>query len=143
MLRCRYQLLDRMMLFTSGGESYLSHVGIADDRVIPVVVAKCGLYLKEHGTEVEGAFRISGSSKRMRELQTLFDTGPKVSNSTFTWEYGLMIVRKESRLEDLKLNNTRRSYDIPSIPHPSSRINHPQRLLSRCTYSLPLPSSLG
>jgi hypothetical protein len=48
-------------------------------RVIPVVVAKCGLYLKEHGTEVEGAFRISGSSKRMRELQTLFDTGPKVS----------------------------------------------------------------
>jgi hypothetical protein len=55
---------------------------IADDRVIPVVVAKCGLYLKEHGTEVEGAFRISGSSKRMRELQTLFDTGPKVCPST-------------------------------------------------------------
>lgn len=48
-------------------------------RVIPVVVAKCGLYLKEHGTEVEGAFRISGSAKRMRELQTLFDTGPKVN----------------------------------------------------------------
>ena len=54
---------------------------MADVRVIPVVVAKCGLYLKEHGTEVEGAFRISGSSKRMRELQTLFDTGPKVSCS--------------------------------------------------------------
>jgi hypothetical protein len=51
-------------------------------RVIPVVVAKCGLYLKEHGTEVEGAFRISGSAKRMRELQTLFDTGPKVGQST-------------------------------------------------------------
>jgi hypothetical protein len=49
--------------------------------VIPVVVAKCGLYLKEHGTEVEGAFRISGSAKRMRELQTLFDTGPKVGLS--------------------------------------------------------------
>lgn len=52
---------------------------MANGSVIPVVVAKCGLYLKEHGTEVEGAFRISGSSKRMRELQTLFDTGPKVN----------------------------------------------------------------
>jgi hypothetical protein len=28
---------------------------------------------------VEGAFRISGSAKRMRELQQIFDTGPKVS----------------------------------------------------------------
>lgn len=53
---------------------------MANGSVIPVVVAKCGLYLKEHGTEVEGAFRISGSSKRMRELQTLFDTGPKVNS---------------------------------------------------------------
>lgn len=53
--------------------------GNADSRIIPVVVAKCGLYLKEHATEVEGAFRVSGSSKRMRELQTIFDTGPRVS----------------------------------------------------------------
>ncbi|OCF75947.1 rho GTPase activator [Kwoniella mangroviensis CBS 8886] len=45
--------------------------------VIPVVVAKCGLYLKENATGVEGTFRISGSAKRMRELQTLFDTPPK------------------------------------------------------------------
>lgn len=76
--------------YTSGGEHHL--LGSDDDveveadlvlmaRVIPVVVAKCGLYLKEHGTEVEGAFRISGSAKRMRELQTLFDTGPKVGSS--------------------------------------------------------------
>ncbi|KAK6910722.1 hypothetical protein I203_104754 [Kwoniella mangroviensis CBS 8507] len=49
--------------------------------VIPVVVAKCGLYLKENATGVEGTFRISGSAKRMRELQTLFDTPPKVSPS--------------------------------------------------------------
>ncbi|WVR00062.1 hypothetical protein IAU59_007204 [Kwoniella sp. CBS 9459] len=45
--------------------------------VIPVVVAKCGLYLKENATSVEGTFRISGSAKRMRELQTIFDTPPK------------------------------------------------------------------
>lgn len=46
--------------------------------VIPVVVAKCGLYLKENATMVEGTFRVSGSAKRMRDLQLLFDTGPKV-----------------------------------------------------------------
>lgn len=44
---------------------------------IPVVVAKCGLHLKETATEVRGAFRVSGSSKRMKELQTIFETPPK------------------------------------------------------------------
>ncbi|KAG9001421.1 hypothetical protein FRB94_004786 [Tulasnella sp. JGI-2019a] len=44
---------------------------------IPVVVAKCGLYLKENGTEIEGTFRVNGSNKRMRELQALFDTPPR------------------------------------------------------------------
>ncbi|EJD06884.1 Rho GTPase activation protein [Fomitiporia mediterranea MF3/22] len=44
---------------------------------IPVVVAKCGLYLKENATEVEGTFRVSGSNKRMRDLQALFETPPK------------------------------------------------------------------
>ncbi|KAG0150325.1 hypothetical protein CROQUDRAFT_38467 [Cronartium quercuum f. sp. fusiforme G11] len=43
---------------------------------IPVVVAKCGLFLKENGTSVQGIFRISGSTKRMRELQTIFDDPP-------------------------------------------------------------------
>ncbi|TDL25720.1 Rho GTPase activation protein [Rickenella mellea] len=44
---------------------------------IPVVVAKCGLYLKENATEVEGTFRISGSTKRMRDLQAVFERPPK------------------------------------------------------------------
>ncbi|KAG8908359.1 hypothetical protein FRB99_007286 [Tulasnella sp. 403] len=44
---------------------------------VPVVVAKCGLYLKENATEVEGTFRVNGSNKRMRELQVLFDTPPR------------------------------------------------------------------
>ncbi|KAI7949331.1 hypothetical protein MJO28_008152 [Puccinia striiformis f. sp. tritici] len=43
---------------------------------IPVVVAKCGLYLKENGTHIEGIFRISGSTKRMKELQAIFDDPP-------------------------------------------------------------------
>jgi hypothetical protein len=45
---------------------------------IPVVVAKCGLYLKENATEVEGTFRVNGSSKRMRELQAEFEKPPRV-----------------------------------------------------------------
>ncbi|KIP10500.1 hypothetical protein PHLGIDRAFT_101163 [Phlebiopsis gigantea 11061_1 CR5-6] len=44
---------------------------------IPVVVAKCGLYLKENATEHAGIFRVSGSSKRMRDLQAAFETPPR------------------------------------------------------------------
>jgi hypothetical protein len=62
---------------TSGGECL--HSSTADPSSIPVVVAKCGLHLKEEATEVEGTFRISGSAKRLKELQDLFDMGPRVS----------------------------------------------------------------
>jgi len=48
---------------------------------IPVVVAKCGLYLKECATEVEGTFRVNGSNKRMRELQAEFETPPRYGKS--------------------------------------------------------------
>jgi hypothetical protein len=41
-----------------------------------------GLHLKETATEVRGTFRVSGSSKRMKELQTIFETPPKVSRET-------------------------------------------------------------
>lgn len=44
---------------------------------IPIVVAKCGVYLKEHATGIEGIFRVSGSAKRMRDLQRLFNTPPR------------------------------------------------------------------
>ncbi|KAG1750885.1 Rho GTPase activation protein [Suillus lakei] len=48
---------------------------------IPVVVAKCGLYLKENATEVEGTFRVNGSTKRMRDLQAAFETPPRYGKS--------------------------------------------------------------
>lgn len=70
-----------MESYTFGGEH--RDCNVADISVIPVVVAKCGLYLKEHATEVEGAFRVSGSAKRMRELQAIFDTGPRVSHPVY------------------------------------------------------------
>lgn len=44
---------------------------------IPIVVAKCGLYLKDNATETEGIFRLSGSAKRIKDLQAVFDQPPK------------------------------------------------------------------
>ena len=59
---------------------------------VPIVVAKCGVFLKEKGnmiythlfsflayslilaTDVEGIFRLSGSAKRIKELQVVFDS---------------------------------------------------------------------
>lgn len=43
---------------------------------IPIVVAKCGVYLKNNGLTVEGIFRVGGSSKRLKELQVIFNTPP-------------------------------------------------------------------
>ncbi|KAG6853989.1 hypothetical protein C0991_011853 [Blastosporella zonata] len=45
---------------------------------VPVVVAKCGLYLKNNATEVSGTFRVNGSNKRTRDLQAIFERSPEV-----------------------------------------------------------------
>ena len=92
----------------SGGEWV---VCAADPRVIPVVVAKCGLYLKENGTEVEGAFRISGSTRRMRDLQAVFDTGPKVGTGLAS----LTAVWQKHQLEDAPVHHPRRCDDIQKV----------------------------
>lgn len=44
---------------------------------IPIVVAKCGVYLKKNGLTVEGLFRVGGLSKRIKELQIIFSTPPE------------------------------------------------------------------
>ena len=44
---------------------------------VPVVVAKCGMFLKTTATQVQGIFRVSGSSRRINELQKLFDEPPR------------------------------------------------------------------
>ncbi|PHH71492.1 hypothetical protein CDD82_6482 [Ophiocordyceps australis] len=41
---------------------------------VPIVVAKCGVFLKEKATSVEGIFRLSGSEKRIRDLKSIFDS---------------------------------------------------------------------
>ncbi|KAI0024963.1 hypothetical protein F4780DRAFT_794117 [Xylariomycetidae sp. FL0641] len=41
---------------------------------VPIVVAKCGVFLKEKATSIEGIFRLSGSEKRIKELKIQFDS---------------------------------------------------------------------
>ncbi|KAF9579255.1 hypothetical protein BGW38_004565, partial [Lunasporangiospora selenospora] len=43
---------------------------------IPTIVSKCGWLLMEQATNTRGIFRVSGSAKRVAELQLLFDTPP-------------------------------------------------------------------
>ncbi|KAK9314525.1 hypothetical protein V1524DRAFT_137534 [Lipomyces starkeyi] len=43
---------------------------------LPMVVAVCGLFLEQNALHVQGIFRVSGSVKRVREIQRIFATGP-------------------------------------------------------------------
>lgn len=53
---------------------------------IPIVVAKCGAYLKANGLETSGIFRIAGNSKRVKELQYIFSTGPDYGAKFNDWD---------------------------------------------------------
>ncbi|ABN68564.2 GTPase activating protein (GAP) for RHO [Scheffersomyces stipitis CBS 6054] len=52
---------------------------------IPIVVAKCGVFLKNNGLTVEGIFRVGGSSKRLKELQHIFNT-PPIYGKKLKWD---------------------------------------------------------
>ncbi|KAK5135872.1 hypothetical protein LTR08_004521 [Meristemomyces frigidus] len=54
-------------LFNDDGVSYIY-------GYVPIVVAKCGVFLKEKATDVEGIFRLAGSEKRIKELKIAFDS---------------------------------------------------------------------
>ncbi|KAK6329709.1 hypothetical protein TWF696_003576 [Orbilia brochopaga] len=51
---------------------------------IPIVIAKCGVFLKEKATDVEGIFRLSGSAKRIKDLQVAFSS-PDKYGKTLDW----------------------------------------------------------
>ncbi|POR36064.1 Rho-GTPase-activating protein 5 [Tolypocladium paradoxum] len=54
-------------LIDENGQSYIY-------GYVPIVVAKCGVFLKEKATGIEGIFRLSGSEKRIKELKSIFDS---------------------------------------------------------------------
>lgn len=53
---------------------------------IPIVVAKCGAYLKQNGLQTSGIFRIAGNSKRIKELQYIFSTPPNYGAKFSHWD---------------------------------------------------------
>lgn len=53
---------------------------------IPIVVAKCGAYLKANGLETSGIFRIAGNSKRVKELQYIFSSPPDYGSKFVDWD---------------------------------------------------------
>ncbi|KAF2838210.1 RhoGAP-domain-containing protein, partial [Patellaria atrata CBS 101060] len=54
-------------LYDDQGRSYIY-------GYVPIVVAKCGVFLKEKATDIEGIFRLAGSEKRIKELRTAFNS---------------------------------------------------------------------
>lgn len=55
--------------------SYLDEdTGAIFNGRVPIIIAKCGAFLKEQALDVEGIFRLSGNAKRISTLQTIFDT---------------------------------------------------------------------
>ncbi|KAL3229806.1 GTPase-activating protein SAC7 [Nakaseomyces bracarensis] len=52
---------------------------------VPVLVAKCGHFLKSHALETPGVFRVAGNTKRIRELQEVFSTPPSYGRDFEDW----------------------------------------------------------
>ena len=53
---------------------------------IPIIIAKCGAYLKANGLETPGIFRIAGNGKRVKELQFIFSTPPTYGTKFNNWD---------------------------------------------------------
>ncbi|KAI9362199.1 Rho GTPase activation protein [Pilaira anomala] len=58
--------------------------GKACNGFIPIIIAKCGAFLKDEALSTEGIFRLSGNVKRISMLQTIFDT-PNGYGSQLDW----------------------------------------------------------
>ena len=53
---------------------------------IPIVIAKCGAYLKANALETPGIFRIAGNGKRVKELQFIFSSPPNYGAKFTGWD---------------------------------------------------------
>ncbi|GMM58751.1 GTPase-activating protein [Maudiozyma humilis] len=53
---------------------------------IPIVIAKCGAYLKANALETPGIFRIAGNGKRVKELQFIFSSPPSYGAKFTDWD---------------------------------------------------------
>ncbi|KAI9016459.1 Rho GTPase activation protein [Phycomyces nitens] len=71
-----------------------STVGYVDEDMIkhrragaiPIIIAKCGAFLKQNALHEQGIFRLSGSMKRINELQQTFDNPATAYGLHFNWD---------------------------------------------------------
>lgn len=52
---------------------------------IPIIVAKAGMLLKSRALHTQGIFRVSGSTKRINQLQAIFDTDASGYGKNLDW----------------------------------------------------------
>ncbi|CAO3596743.1 unnamed protein product [Absidia cylindrospora] len=77
--------LAQLLEYAHSSISYIDdHSGSQCYGVVPTIVAKCGSFLKEEGIMIEGIFRLPGNARRLRILQTIFDT-PETYGSQLDW----------------------------------------------------------
>ena len=117
------------------------------------IIASSGLFLKENGrcfpirrhllfytdplitaTETEGVFRVSGSNKRMRELQAAFEAPPRVRLSDTILVLSLTFViypavRTQSGMVQRILHAARCCERFPKIPHANACASCPLLLV--------------
>lgn len=79
------QALAKISILGATAASKLSADDVLHYGRIPVVVAKCGVYLKKNGLNVEGIFRVGGASKRIKELQIIFNLPPEFGKK-LSWD---------------------------------------------------------
>lgn len=70
---------------------------------IPVLVANCARFLKKDATQVEGIFRLSGSARRIRELQLILTDPAQNYGKDLDWS--LFTVHDAANLLRRYLNN--------------------------------------
>lgn len=79
------QALAKISILGATAVSKLAADDVLHYGRIPVVVAKCGVYLKKNGLSVEGIFRVGGASKRIKELQIIFNSPPEFGKK-LSWD---------------------------------------------------------
>ncbi|GAN05800.1 rho GTPase activator protein [Mucor ambiguus] len=80
--------LEMSIKYAKTTVGYVDDDGIKHTKAgaIPIVVAKCGSYLKKNGLETEGIFRISGNFKRVNALEFQFDQSASSYGLDLNWE---------------------------------------------------------
>ncbi|KAI8876992.1 Rho GTPase activation protein [Backusella circina FSU 941] len=80
--------LDISLKYAKTSIGYVDEDNIKHSKActIPILVGKCGSYLKRNALETEGIFRITGSIKRVNALEFLFDQSSNNYGLDLNWE---------------------------------------------------------